>query len=122
MWHVSLYPFWIVYCLDRYKTQRMCDEAVDDSLTALKLIPDCFVTSKMIRKLYTALYADGGLLPFDEDSGDVTFCSNKMGILSIILNINLENNLMKMILILLFLSDFCLGIVNLKNAKHLKKS
>ena len=26
-----------------------------------------------------------------------------------------------MTLILLFLSDFCLGIVNLKNAKHLKK-
>ena len=31
-------PFMIVYCPDRYKTQRMCDEAVDDSLVALKLI------------------------------------------------------------------------------------
>ena len=28
---------------------------------------------------------------------------------------------MKMILRLLFLSDFCFGISNLKNAKHLKK-
>ena len=28
---------------------------------------------------------------------------------------------MKLILILLFMSKFCVGIVNLKNAKHLKK-
>ena len=37
---VSLYPFLIIYCLDKYKTQRMCDEAVDDFLATLKLIPD----------------------------------------------------------------------------------
>ena len=42
----------------------------------------------MIQKLYTALYADG-LLFFDEDSGNVTFCYNEMGILS---KINLDNN------------------------------
>ena len=42
--------------------------------------------------LYTALYADDGLLFFDEDSGDVTFCCNKTGILSVNLdNINLDN-------------------------------
>ena len=43
---VSEDPFLVVYCSDKYKTQRMCDEAVDNSLTALKLIPDWFVTSK----------------------------------------------------------------------------
>ena len=58
----------------------MCDEAVDDSLAALKLIPDWFVTSKMIKKLFTIL----------------------------------------LFLILLFLSDFWLGILNLKNAKNIK--
>ena len=63
----------IVYCPDKYKTQTLCDEAVDDSLAALKLLPDWFVTSKMIKKLYTALYADDGLHFFDEDSGDVIF-------------------------------------------------
>ena len=42
----------------------MCDEAIDDSLTALKDILDWFVTSKMIRKIYTVLYADDGLLLF----------------------------------------------------------
>ena len=59
---------------DKYKTQRLCDEAVDDSLVALKLVPlvalklvpDWFVTSKMIKKLYTAMYTDEGLLFFDE--------------------------------------------------------
>ena len=30
----------------------MCDEAVDSSLAALKLIPDWFVTSKMIKELF----------------------------------------------------------------------
>ena len=44
-----------MYCPDKYKTQRMCGEAVDDSLAALKLIPDWFVASKMIKKIYTAL-------------------------------------------------------------------
>ena len=37
---VSLYPFSIVYCPHKYKVQRMCDETVDDSLAALKLISD----------------------------------------------------------------------------------
>ena len=48
-------PFMLVYCPDKYKSQRMCDEAVDHCLTVLKFIPDWFVTSKMIKKLFTAL-------------------------------------------------------------------
>ena len=47
-------PFLIVYCPDKDKTQRTCGEIIDDSLAALKLIPDWFVTSKMIKKLFTA--------------------------------------------------------------------
>ena len=35
---VSLYPFLILYYPDKYITQRMWDEAVDDSLVALKCI------------------------------------------------------------------------------------
>ena len=41
--------FMLVYFPDRYKTQRMCNEAVDDYLATLKLTPDSFVTS-MIQK------------------------------------------------------------------------
>ena len=42
----------------------MCDKAVDDSLATLKLIPDWFVTSKMIKDLFTASYADENILYF----------------------------------------------------------
>ena len=52
----------MVYCPDKYKTQRRCDEAVVDSLAALKIIADWFVTSKMVKKIYIILYATDGLL------------------------------------------------------------
>ena len=55
---VSEGPFLIAYCPDKYKTQRMCDEAVDGSLAALKLIPDWVITNKMINELFTSLYTD----------------------------------------------------------------
>ena len=57
----------------------------------MKLIPDWSVTSKMIKKPFTALYADENILYFDEDSGNVVFNCNGMGI-DIYLNINLDNS------------------------------
>ena len=67
----------------------MCDEAADDSPTALKLIPDWFVTSKIIENLYTVLYEDENKLFFNEDSDN----GIGMGILNMGLNnINLDNN------------------------------
>ena len=51
----------------------MCDQAVNDSLAALKLITDWFVTSKIIKKLFTDLYADEDILYINEDSGDALF-------------------------------------------------
>ena len=90
--YVSLYLCLIVYCPDNHKTQKMYDEAVDDSLAALKFIPDWFVRSKMIKKLFIALYVDDGLLFFDEDFGHVTFCCNEMEMFSLNLNFYLENN------------------------------
>ena len=90
---VSEDPFFVVYCPDKYKTQRMCDEAVDDSLAALKLVSNFFVTSKMIKKLFSALCTDENILYFNEDSGNVVFSYNEMGIHNIDLNnINLDNN------------------------------
>ena len=59
---------------------RMCDKPVDNSLAALKLVTDSFVTSKMVEKLYTALYADENMLNFDEDSSNVVCSCNEMGI------------------------------------------
>ena len=82
----------------------MSDETADDSIAALKLILDWFVTSKKIKKHCTALHADDKILYFNEDSGNVVLSCNEMGILNI--DINIDKNLMKMILILLFLPEF----------------
>ena len=83
--------FSIVYCPDKYKAGRMCDEAVDGSLAAPKLIPDWFVTGKMI-KPFAALYADENILYFNEDSDNVVFPCNERVILNIDLtDINLHN-------------------------------
>ena len=70
----------------------MCNKAVDDFLPALNFHRDWFVTSKMIKKLLTALYADDNILYFNNDSGDVVFSCNEMGIIGIdINNINLDD-------------------------------
>ena len=113
----------MIYCPDKYKTQRRCDEAVVDSLAALKIIADWFVTSKMVKKIYIILYATDGLLFFDEDSGDVIFCTNEMGIFSvnyndIIIDSNFNEDDPDTIILL---SGFWLGIVNFKKCKALKK-
>ena len=56
----------------------MCDETVDDFLPTLYFVPDWFVTSKMIKKLFTALYANENILYFDKDSGNVVFNYDKI--------------------------------------------
>ena len=48
-------------------------EPVEDSLAALKSIPDWFVTSTVIKKLFTALYTDDIIIYFNDNSGDVMF-------------------------------------------------
>ena len=73
--------------------------------------------------LYTLMMIDSFL---NEDFDKVTFIANQKHIFVVDLEkaIKLDNDkiiLMKMILILLFMSDFWLGVVKLKNTKHLKK-
>ena len=55
---ISENPFILAHCLGKYKTQKMCDKAFDDYLAALEFIFYWFVTSKMIKKILAALYAD----------------------------------------------------------------
>ena len=64
----------------------MCDKAADDCLAALKFVAYWF-TSKLIKILFTALYADENIPYFNEDSGNVVYICNEMGILKIDLNI-----------------------------------
>ena len=84
---VSLYIPFIVYFPNKYITQEICDEAANDSEASLKLISDWFVTSKMIKNLSAALYADENLLCFNEDSVDAVCHYNKM----VIVNSDLNN-------------------------------
>ena len=46
---VSVDPFQLKYCHDKYKTQEMYNKVVDDFLPALKFFRDWFVMSKMIK-------------------------------------------------------------------------
>ena len=46
MWQRCFWrSFFIVYCPDKYITQKLRDEDVDESIATLKLITDRFVTS-----------------------------------------------------------------------------
>ena len=114
MWDriISDDPFWMRYVPDQYKRQQI----FDDSLAVLKFVPDCFVTSKMIKLLFTPLYA--GQSRLYENSCNVVFNCNGMGILNKALNnINLddtsydEND-----------PDTIIHIRLLENARHLKSS
>ena len=100
----------------------MCNEAVDDSPVALKPIPNWFVTSKIIEKLYTALYADENIPYFNENSGDVTYCCNEMGILTTDRNnINLGNNFDKDDLDTIILIRLLAWHIKFEKHKALKK-
>ena len=65
---------------------QLLDKSVGDCLEALKFVPHWFVTSKMIKKVFTALHAHRNILYFNEDSNNLKFCCNEMGILSVNLN------------------------------------
>ena len=62
-------PFSLRYVPDQYKTQQMCDEAVDDFLPILNFVLNLFVGSRVIKKVFTALYADENILYVDEGFG-----------------------------------------------------
>ena len=90
---VAADPFMLMYCLDRYKSQEMCYEAVDNFLVALKFIPDWFVTNKVLEKFHGALLACDDILFFDEDLSKVTCFANEVGVLVIDLDkINLDDD------------------------------
>ena len=91
-------PSTIKYVLDQFKTQEMCIRLIfavnlDSRNSQEKTQTDWSDTSKMIKKLFTALYADEYILYFDEGFGNVVCNCNEMSVLNIDLNnINLDNN------------------------------
>ena len=88
------------YCLHKC-TQRICDEAADGCLPALKFVLEWFVSDKMIRKLHEVLFTNDNILFLHEDFGKVTFFGGEMGIISVDLD-KIDFTFIKMILKLLF--------------------
>ena len=56
--NISENLFMLKYCHDKYKTQKMCNNAVYSCLLTLKFVPDKFVASEMIEKLDSAVFSD----------------------------------------------------------------
>ena len=48
---ICIEPFLLKYCLNRYKTQELCEKAINDFLPTLKFVPHWFATSKKIKNL-----------------------------------------------------------------------
>ena len=75
--------FMVIYSPDRYRTQKICDEAIDDCLAALKFIPDWFVTSKILKKLQDPLLDNDDVLFFKEGFNKATFFATQMDIFAV---------------------------------------
>ena len=92
---VSKKPIMLKYCSERYKTQKMCDKAVEGCLSALKFVADWFVSSKILEILGNVLFSNYDV-DFDHIGSDiVTFFSDDMDINIIDLNnINLDGMMM----------------------------
>ena len=58
------------YCLDRYKTQEMCDK---EQLMLFYHVPDLFISSKMIKKLNYDLFCNDDIIFVNEESNNITF-------------------------------------------------
>ena len=80
------------YCPNRYKTLEISDKAVDDFLPALKFVSNWIVTSKVIKKLDNASFANDDIIFIIEDFNNVTVFVYEIDIFSVNFNnINLDD-------------------------------
>ena len=121
---ISEDPFMLLYCAHRCYTQRICDEAFNNFLATCKFFLIALLQVKCLKNLIvpntlmaiysfvTKIFIKSHLLLIKD-----------MVLLYILIKLILKTIiiLMKIILILLFMSNFWLGVVNLKNAQHLKR-
>ena len=109
------------YCPGKYKTQEMCDKAVDFYLITLMFVLDWFVTNKMLEKLYNSIFSNSNIFFHDAGSNIIIFLTDDMGFNTIDLNnVNLDYDN--------FNEDdpetvnhVRFGVTNLNNAKHIKQ-
>ena len=81
------------YCLDRCKTQKICDKAVNSYLLTLQFVSNWFLTNRMIEQIDNALFCNDNIIFGDIGTDIATFFSNNIS-LNIINhnNVNLDNN------------------------------
>lgn len=65
---VSKDPFMLKHCLDKYKTEEICDKAVDLCIPELKFAPVWFATSKTIENPVSAVFCNDYTILGDWDS------------------------------------------------------
>ena len=106
------------FCLDRYKTQNICDKAVDGCLSGLKFVPNWFATNKLLKN--SALFGDDKIIFINDDANNIKLLVAERVFLVHILvkSVSMMVILIKMILKLLIMLEFLLGV---KNTKYKKK-
>ena len=103
------------YCLDRYKTQEMCNKAFDTFLRTLKIVLNWFVTSEMLGKLDNVIFWNDNIAIHDINS-ILTFFSDGVGYKTLVI---LTLIVMKMTLKMLFMLDVKHGV---NSANHVKRN
>ena len=104
--------FMLKYCLDIYKTQEICDKAVNALLPKLVLAELSHL--KCLKKLILySLIMNHGLHFYDVDYDIVTFFGDGMGLITKdINNINLGDKSS---------AEEFIGVIDLNNVRHVKK-
>ena len=64
---ISKAPFMLKYCVDRYKSRKMCENVADACLPALIFAPYWFVMNKMLEKFYDTVFCNVDIVFVDED-------------------------------------------------------
>ena len=109
-------------CIDRYKTQEMCDKSVDAFLPTLKFVPNSFFNNKMLEKLGDVVFSNDDIVLFIEDSNNARFLVMIQALRLHMLIILTFMMIVVMMMILKTLSMLelwlCVKVVN--NARHAK--
>ena len=85
---INIYLYTIKFVPKYHKTQEIGDKVVNTCFLTIvwqhkKIIPNWFVTSKMLEKFHDSVLANYDMFFFEEYFSKVTFFGNKMSIFSV---------------------------------------
>ena len=109
------------YCLDIYKTQEVCEKAVDACRPLLKFVPGWFITKKMLKNLDNVVSFNDNIVFVLGDSDVKLLVLIQILLMQILIMLGMMINLTKMILKLLFMLVLWLDVIDIRNARHAKK-